>query len=121
MTRDEFFATVGPALYQFLAIAVPALLAWIGVSMQRLRNKQSEFSNRDALHKALRTGVVNGMAKFGPNGSPSQIIDYAILHAKASTPDALAGLEPTSDMLTKIASAYMTLEGTHTHAKPVAG
>ena len=116
MTREEFFATVGPAFFQFLAIAVPALLTWIGVSMQRLRNKQAEYADRDALHKAIRTGVAGGLKKLGPHADVKQVIEYAEAYANKSVPDAMANLKPTADLFGRIAQAYITLETTHAQA-----
>lgn len=119
MTKDEFWATVMPALLTFLGIAIPALLTWIGAILKSWTAKQKEAVDRQALHMALETGVVVAEQKYGGTGSKPDKAAYAVEYAKKSVPDAIANLNPPADVLAKLAIAKREqLETSHAQAPP---
>lgn len=104
-------ATFGPILTQILTWAFTALLALGGAYFAQAQRKIKEKTgldiealSRDALHKALTTGVT---AAYDPNASPDQIIADAISHAKASAPDAIKRLAAPDGVLINIAKAKL--------------
>jgi hypothetical protein len=105
MTRDEFFATVTPALLNFAAIAIPALFLWIGAIIRSWTAKQAEETDRRALHMALETGAAAAEQKYGLTGSKTDKAAFAVDYVKKSVPDALANLNPPPDVLVKLALA----------------
>jgi hypothetical protein len=110
MSKDDFFATVTPALMTFLGVAVPALLAWLGAILKSWTAKQKEATDRQALHMALETGV--GAAVVRDHHATSQEkARYAVDYARKSVPDAIANLNPSTEVMEKIAlSKVATVE-----------
>jgi len=106
MTKDDFMATVTPALLNFLAVAIPALLLWIGTLIRSWTNKQAEATDRQALHSAMETGTAAAEKKFsGTNAPASEKAAYAVNYAEKSVPDAIKNLKPTSEVMAKLAMA----------------
>jgi hypothetical protein len=112
MTRDEFFATVIPALLSFLSVAVPALLAWIGTIFKSWKDKQNEATDRQALHSALTTGIQSAEQKYkaAPNQQAKDKVAYAIDYAQKSVPDAIRNLRASTEMLTKLTQSKLQQE-----------
>lgn len=109
MTKDEFFATITPALLNFLSIAVPAILGYVAYLIRCWVAKATEAKDREALHSALDTGVKAATAK-GMKDVPA-VVEYAVAYAGKSVPDAMKNLDPPSDVLAKIArSKILTME-----------
>ena len=119
MTKDEFFATVTPALVSFMAVAIPALLAWITAIVRGWANKQAEKTDRLALHMALETGAAAAEQKYGLAGSKTDKAAFAVDYVKKSVPDALENLNPPADVLIKLAMAKReNLETKHAQNPP---
>jgi hypothetical protein len=112
MTRDEFFATVVPALLSFLSVALPALLAWIGTIFKSWKDKQNEATDRQALHSALTTGIQSAEQKY--RGSPDlpakDKVAYAIDYAQKSVPDAIRNLKASTETLVKLTQSKLQQE-----------
>jgi F0F1-type ATP synthase membrane subunit b/b' len=112
MTRDEFFATVVPALLSFLSVALPALLAWIGTIFKSWKDKQNEATDRQALHSALTAGIQSAEQKYknAPDQKAQEKVAYAIDYAKKSVPDAIANLRASTETLTKLTQSKLQQE-----------
>jgi hypothetical protein len=110
MTRDEFFATVVPALLSFLSVAVPALLAWIGTIFKSWKDKQNEAVNRQALHSAGTTGMASAEQKYRNSSSisSSDKVAYTVDYMKKSVPEAIRDLQASTEVLNKIALSKET-------------
>lgn len=106
MDRDQFLATVLPALMTFLGVAVPALLAWMGTILKQWANKQNQAVDRQALHSAMATGMASAEQKYEGTGTTTQTkVAYAVDYAKKSVPDAIRDLKASTEVLTKIAQS----------------
>jgi hypothetical protein len=105
MDSNQFFETITPALVSFMAVAIPALLAWITAIVRGWANKQAEKNDRQALHMALETGALAAEQKYGETGDKMAKAAFAADYVKKSVPDAIANLNPPDDVLVKLAMA----------------
>jgi hypothetical protein len=119
MTNDEFWATVTPALLNFLSVAVPAILGYIAYVIRGWVAKVTEAKDREALHSALQTGVNAAEQKYGIAGDKKSKAEFAADYVKKSVPDALANLNPPQEVLIKLAMAKREeLETKHAQNPP---
>jgi hypothetical protein len=119
MNSDQFFETITPALVSFMAVAIPALLAWITAIVRSWAAKQAEKNDREALHSALETGVAAAEQKYGLAGDKMAKAAFAADYVRKSVPDAIANLNPPDDVLAKLAMAKREqLETKHAEAPP---
>lgn len=110
MDREQFFATVTPALVTFMSVAIPALLAWLTAIVQRWASKQNEATDRAALHSALQSGVSAAEQKYAKAKEGNYQVEkvaYAIDYAQSSVPDAIRNLSPPKETLIKLAQAKL--------------
>jgi hypothetical protein len=105
VSKEEFFATVTPALVNFMAVAVPALLLWATTILRNWTAKEREARDRQALHSALKTGMESAEQKYGARADTKTKVEYAIDYANKSTPDAVANLAPSKEVMIKLAQS----------------
>jgi hypothetical protein len=105
MTKEEFWATVTPALLSFLSVAVPAILSYIAYIVQSWVAKAREAKDREALHSAIKSGTNAAEKQLGDAGTTSEKIAYALDYARESVPDAMRNLKPSQEVLVNLAQA----------------
>lgn len=98
----------------FVELLATLLVAAMTLAATRFANTQAaikaktgldiEAILREALHKAMTTGAQNAVSQ-GLTGMAA--IEATVAHAKASTPDAIANLAPTGQVLANIAAAKL--------------
>ena len=89
MTKEEFFATVTPALLSFLSVAVPAILSYIAYIVQ---SWVAKAGRRGTARRSTRR---SRPARMRPRRSWARCryqdkVAYAIDYARESVPDAIA-------------------------------
>lgn len=93
-----------PMLLQVIG-AILGLLLMRAANMARTRwGIEIEARHREALHSAVMSGITSALMR-GLNGSAA--VAAAIQHTTRSVPDALAALDPTTEVLTSIAEAKL--------------
>lgn len=93
-----------PMLLQVIG-AILGLLLMRAANMARTRwGIEIEARHREALHSAVMSGITSALTR-GLTGSAA--IAAAIQHTTRSVPDALAALDPTTEVLTSIAEAKL--------------
>jgi hypothetical protein len=110
MTKDEFFATVTPALITFMSVVVPALLAWLTNIIRQWANKQAEAKDREALHSAMQTGAAAAEQKFAKGGTAVDKAAFVVDYVQKSVPDAIKNLNPSAEILAKLAMSKQLAE-----------
>lgn len=89
----ELYSTVLPVILQLIAAALMAFLVWVSDAARKRWNIEIEARHREALHKALMSGIGAALSK-GLVGQAA--IKFSIRHARKSTPDAIAGIKQAS-------------------------
>jgi hypothetical protein len=91
-----------PAIRDFVLAVVPILLTWIAA---KLAAKQTEKINREALHSALETGTRAATERLTTTAGRAEIAAQAVHYAQESVPQAIKSLNPSKEVLTKLALA----------------
>lgn len=100
-------SVVSSILPSLLEIAGIVLMAWIARVSLYAKEKwgiEIEAKHREALHSAIMSGI---RAALGQGLTGSAAIEAAVEHATASVPDAIAALNPASQVLINIATAKL--------------
>lgn len=97
-------AEVLPVLLELAGLVLAAVLARAAVWAQRRFGIEIEARHREALHRAILTGLEAAIAA----GAPGDLArDAAVSHARASVPDAIRALKPGEGVLASIAAAKL--------------
>ncbi|RWR26808.1 hypothetical protein D2T29_19720 [Sinirhodobacter populi] len=99
-----FVSAVLPSLLEIAGLFLMAWLARVSTFAKEKWGIEIEAKHREALHSAIMSGIRSAVAR-GLTGPAA--IDAAIQHATASVPDAIAALNPASQVLINIASAKL--------------
>lgn len=100
---DIINATVAPFLPDLIGAAVTALVGYAVALVRAKFGIEIEARNREALHSALTTGALLGLAKLGVTASKDELAAASVEYAKTSVPGALARLAPSNEVLTNLA------------------
>jgi hypothetical protein len=125
MTSSTLWDALSPILADALAILLSAVIAWVANVFRQKFNIEIEANQREALHSALTTGVHAALQAVGGTVAgllpitKADIISSAIEYTKKSVPDAIAGLKPTPEILTTLATAKLNAVRTEQTAVPV--
>lgn len=93
---QEIMEALAPYLAEIVAILVLFALSPVIAAFQRWTGIQIQARHRDALHSAIRTGVLVSIDKgLGGPALSAAVREYVAL----SVPDALTALGPTGDVL----------------------
>lgn len=101
---ETIIAAIMPHLLEIAAGLLSALIGWAANTARVKWGVQIEATHREALHRALMTGVTLALGRNVPNDTA---VDMAISHARASVPDALRKLAPSKTTLETIARAKL--------------
>jgi hypothetical protein len=93
-----------PVLLQLIGALLGLLLMRAAAVAKTRWGIEIEARHREALHSALMSGITAALMN-GLRGKDA--VDAAISHAARSVPDALAALEPSTEVLTSLASAKL--------------
>ncbi|MGR3479376.1 hypothetical protein [Salipiger marinus] len=100
----EVYAAFLPTLLQAIAAVLMLLMIRASAYAKERWNIEIEAKHREAAHASLMSGI---RAALSRNLRGQSAIDYALAHAQASTPDAIAALKPAEGVLANIAQAKM--------------
>lgn len=104
MTALDIINTIlAPYLPDLIGAAVTALIGYAVALVRAKFGIEIEARNREALHSALTTGALLGLAKLGITASKEEIAAASVEYAKASVPGALARLAPSDEVLANLA------------------
>ena len=101
--HDIINATIAPFLPDLIGAAVTALLGYAVTLLRARFGIEIEARNREALHSALTTGALLGLAKLGVTASKDDLAAASVEYARSSVPGALARLAPSNEVLTSLA------------------
>lgn len=107
---DSIQNIVQPVVVELLLTVVLALIAWL---MRRLPERwrlDIEARHRDALHRALDTGVglmIDTMQKHPAIAAPDLAVSTVLSYVERSVPDAIKRLGPTRAQLEDMARAKL--------------
>ena len=97
---DTLLAALQPYLAETLALIFTGLLGIITAAVRKYLGLQAEAILRDALHRALTTGVTQATSS-----APDTIAEQAVEYARRSVPDAIKRLGASPDVLIDLARA----------------
>ncbi|WP_374290232.1 hypothetical protein [Paenirhodobacter enshiensis] len=100
---DIINATIAPFLPDLIGAAVTALIGYAVALVRAKFGIEIEARNREALHSALTTGALLGLAKLGVTASKDEVAAASVAYVKSSVPGALARLAPSDEVLTNLA------------------
>lgn len=101
---SQIYSAVLPPLLVLLSVVLGRILARAAAIAQERWGIEIEATHRDALHSALMSGIAAALSR-GLTGSAA--INAAVAYAAKSVPDALASLDPSSEVLTSLAEAKL--------------
>lgn len=101
---QPLYAELLPVFLQIIAAVLGFVILRAAEAARRRWNIEIEARHREALHRALMSGISAAMTR-GLRGSA--VIDPALAHARASVPDALAALQPEQSVLLALAAAKL--------------
>jgi hypothetical protein len=99
---DNIQTILQPVLAYWFEIAILALLGFLGRHAPAALKVFIEKIDRDALHKAINTGIENVLDILDDYMTDDQIfiaIDKIVMYIHGSVPDALRRLAPSEDQL----------------------
>lgn len=100
---DIINTIIAPYLPDLIGAAVTALIGYAVALIKAKFGIEIEARNREALHSALTTGALLGLAKLGVTASKDELAAASVEYAKTSVPGALARLAPSNEVLTSLA------------------
>ncbi|HYG36111.1 MAG TPA: hypothetical protein VEC99_15075 [Clostridia bacterium] len=100
---DSFWESALPILGSILATVLSIGIPWALALFSKWTGIKTEDKHRQVLHSALLTGASWAVARFG--GNAAQNLTAIIQYARQSAPDAFKALNPSNDVLEKIAAA----------------
>lgn len=101
--HDIINALIAPYLPDLIGAAVTALLGYAVTLIKAKTGIEIDARHREALHSALTTGALLGLAKLGITADKAALAEAAVTYAKTSVPGALARLAPSDEVLTNLA------------------
>ena len=97
---DSLIAPFAPFIAEGLATLLTLIFGWVAVAVRRYFGLQAEAIMRDALHRAIETGLKQApLLKMSEEDAVNVAVDYA----RRSVPDAIIGLRATQTVLKQIA------------------
>jgi hypothetical protein len=103
---DTLLSALAPHMMELLGLLVAAIIAAAAARFCAWTGIEIEARHRDALHRAIMSGLRAAMARR--NGTTDAlVIEEAIAHAQTSVPDALRALRPDPGTLQRIAAARL--------------
>lgn len=100
---DIINAILAPYLPDLIGAAVTALIGYAVALIKAKTGIEIEAKNREALHSAMTTGALLGLAKLGVTARKEEIAAASVAYVKASVPGALAKLAPSEGVLSALA------------------
>uniref|UniRef100_UPI0035B23C7B hypothetical protein n=1 Tax=Paenirhodobacter enshiensis TaxID=1105367 RepID=UPI0035B23C7B len=100
---DIINTILAPYLPDLIGAAVTALIGYAVALVRAKFGIEIEARNREALHSALTTGALLGLAKLGVTASKDEVAATSVAYVKASVPGALAKLAPSEGVLSALA------------------
>ena len=102
---DIINTLIAPYLPDLIGAAVTALIGYAVTLIKAKFGIEIEAKHREALHSALTTGALLGLAKLGVTASKEEVAAASVEYARSSVPGALARLAPSNEVLTNLAMA----------------
>lgn len=93
-----------PVLTETISVLIGAALLFLANLIRQKTGLDIEARHRDALHRALMSGVTAGL-RDGPDVAKDVLITRAVEYAKSSVPDAIRKLKPEDFVLRKLAES----------------
>jgi hypothetical protein len=115
-----------PYIAALLALLASALIAWVGTILKKYTGIALDQSSRDALHKALETGINLGLSKVEPMAgklsvdTKNETIATALTYAETSVPGAIEHFGLTPDALRTMLAAKLNIADPGTPSIPPA-
>lgn len=107
---DIIQSVVQPVLVDLLLTLILAVIAWLMRKLPERWRLDIEARHRDALHKALDTGIglaIDTMQKHPSIAAPDMAIGVVLDYVERSVPDALRKLAPSRAHLEDMARAKL--------------
>lgn len=101
--HDIINTIIAPYLPDLIGAAVTALLGYAVTLIKAKTGIEIDARHREALHSALTTGALLGLARLGVTASKDELAVASVEYARSSVPGALARLAPSEDVLTNLA------------------
>ncbi len=101
---EQFYTAIAPSLLEISGVVVAGAIGWAATYAKRKWGLEIEAKHRDALHKALMTGIQAALMQ-GASGPAAAVM--AVTYAKKSVPDAIKALKPGADVLVDLARAKL--------------
>lgn len=95
---------LAPYIPVVLYAVIYALLGWAALAFQRWTGVQIEARHREALHSAIRNGVLQAASQGLTGTAASELVQGYVTE---SVPDALKRLAPPPDVLAGLIRAKM--------------
>lgn len=106
------FGSLVPEILATASAAVAAFVGWAATKFSQLTNIKIEANHREALHKAINTGIQLAIEKFGKGGRVDVKNEHVAMVAEwviQSVPDALkwfgltgSAVNPTTNEVAKV-------------------
>lgn len=113
-----------PYVAALLGLLGTALIAWVGTILKKYTGIAMDQSSRDALHKALETGVNLALSKAEPIAGKLSVdtknaaIATALTYAETSVPGAISHFGLTPDALRNMLAAKLNIADPGTPSIP---
>jgi ABC-type uncharacterized transport system substrate-binding protein len=103
----QFFLEIQPALITLFGAIVTAAIIYLTNLVRQKTGIDIEKKYQDDLHSAIMSGVKAALEKWGPNVTVERAVEASVLHAENSVPDAMKALNPSPEVLARIAAAKL--------------
>lgn len=117
----ELMSNLWDLMLPVISAIITAAITWGAVAFQRWSGMEVEAKHREALHRAILTGIGFAMSRVtgaGPATTPNAVVSQASEYVRTSVPDALGyfGLDKKPAMLNDMIASKV--EETHVLAQP---
>jgi len=103
---DALIAALAPHMMELIGAVVALALTAAAARFRAWTGIEIEARHRDALHRAIMSGLQAALAKR-QGVADAGLIEEAIAHAHTSVPDALRALRPDAGTLRRIVAARL--------------
>ncbi|MDO5606019.1 MAG: hypothetical protein Q4G25_12745 [Paracoccus sp. (in: a-proteobacteria)] len=100
----QIISQATPHLVEIASIVLASAIAWAAAAARRKWGIDVTARHREALHSAVMTGA---LLAAGGNLTPQAALAIVLDHVRASVPEALAALTPSTKTLENLARAKL--------------
>lgn len=101
---NDILNAVLPHLLEIMAALLTTVLSAAALKAKAKWGIEIEAKHREALHSAIMSGIMAATAQKLTGG---RVIDFALAHARSSSPDAITALQASQAVLQNLAEAKL--------------